>query len=88
VSGALTVDRGAVAALRGGSSLLPAGRGRRRGRVRPRRRRAGQGADGGAVAKGLVAYDAADARRLLGRRTDEIEAALGWRGPRRARAPG
>jgi glutamate 5-kinase len=36
--------------------------------------------DGDAVAKGLVAYDVADARRLLGRRTDEIEVALGWRG--------
>ena len=32
------------------------------------------------VAKGLVAYDTADAQRLVGRRTEEIEAVLGWRG--------
>jgi glutamate 5-kinase len=37
-------------------------------------------AEGEPVAKGLIAYDAADARRLCGRRTPDIESLLGWRG--------
>ena len=36
--------------------------------------------DGTPVAKGLAAFDAADAKALVGRRTDEIEAVLGYRG--------
>lgn len=80
-SGALQVDAGALRALRAGSSLLPAGvvavEGEF-GRGDAVLVRASPGGD--PVAKGLVAYDAADARRLAGRRTDEIEAALGWRG--------
>ena len=36
--------------------------------------------DGNPVAKGLAAFDAADAKALLGRRTDEIEEVLGYRG--------
>ena len=80
VSGALTVDSGALAALRGGSSLLPAGVVAVEGEFGRGDAVLVRAQDGAAVAKGLVAYDASDARRLLGRRTDEIEAALGWRG--------
>ena len=36
--------------------------------------------DGRELGRGLVAYDAADARSLAGRRTVEIEAILGYRG--------
>jgi glutamate 5-kinase len=36
--------------------------------------------DGTPVAKGLCAYDAADALALIGRRTEQIEAILGYRG--------
>ena len=36
--------------------------------------------DGRELARGLVAYDAEDATRLVGRRTVEIEAILGYRG--------
>jgi glutamate 5-kinase len=79
-SGALVVDDGAVGALRRGGSLLPAG-------VRAVEGEFGKGdavavrtPDGTTVGKGLVAYDAADARRIAGRRTDEIETLLGWRG--------
>ena len=36
--------------------------------------------DGTPVAKGLAAFDAGDARALVGRKTDEIEAVLGYRG--------
>lgn len=79
-AGRLVVDEGAVRALLRGSSLLPAG-------VREVHGEFGKGdavlvigPDGRAVAKGIVAYDAADARRIAGRRSEEIEAVLGWRG--------
>jgi glutamate 5-kinase len=39
-----------------------------------------KGEDGRELGRGLVAYDAADARSLAGRRTVEIEAILGYRG--------
>ena len=39
-----------------------------------------RGPDGVAVARGLSAYDAADARRIAGSKSDAIEAILGWRG--------
>lgn len=79
-TGALVIDAGALDALRRGGSLLPAG-------VRAVEGEFGKGdtvmirsPGGGAVAKGLAAYDAADARRIAGHRTEEIEAVLGWRG--------
>jgi glutamate 5-kinase len=79
-TGALVIDAGAVTALRRGGSLLPAG-------VRAVDGEFGKGdtvlirtAQGTAVAKGLAAYDAPDAKKIAGRRTEEIEALLGWRG--------
>src|SRR5918993_294399 len=78
--GALTVDDGAARALARGSSLLPAG-------VRAVAGEFGRGdpvslrdAQGRELARGLSAYDADSARRIAGRRSDEIEAILGWRG--------
>jgi glutamate 5-kinase len=32
------------------------------------------------VARGLSAYTSEDARRIIGHRSEEIEAILGWRG--------
>ena len=79
--GVLTVDDGCVAALRRGRSLLPAG-------VRAVEGAFGKGdavvvrdVSGRELARGLVEYDAADARRIAGLRSDALEAALGWRGP-------
>ena len=72
--------RATAAALRHGKSLLPAGLVAVEGEFERGDAVLVRAADGSPVAKGLVAYDAADARRLAGRRTDEIEAALGWRG--------
>jgi len=78
--GALTIDAGALQALRGGKSLLPAGvvaisgsfdRGDTVRVVTP---------DGLQVACGLVAYADGDAARILGKRSSEIEAILGFRG--------
>ncbi|MCS6876951.1 MAG: glutamate 5-kinase [Geminicoccaceae bacterium] len=79
-SGSLWLDAGAVAALRRGSSLLPAGVTRIEGRFEKGDAVLLLAPDGRPVAKGLVAYDAADAERLLGAKTSEIEARLGWRG--------
>jgi glutamate 5-kinase len=78
--GSLTVDEGAARALKRGSSLLPAG-------VRAVSGTFGRGdavsirdASGAELARGLSAYDSADAARIAGHRSDEIEAILGWRG--------
>jgi glutamate 5-kinase len=77
--GRVHVDAGAVEALReGGGSLLPAGVVACEGTFD-----AGAAVlvlgPGGAVAKGLVNYGAADLRRILGRRSGEIAGILGAR---------
>jgi glutamate 5-kinase len=36
--------------------------------------------EGRELARGLSAYDSAAARQIAGRRSEEIEAILGWRG--------
>ncbi|MCS6778241.1 MAG: glutamate 5-kinase [Geminicoccaceae bacterium] len=79
-TGTLWLDEGAVAALARGSSLLPAGVTRVEGRFEKGDAVLLRAPDGRALAKGLVAYDAADAERLVGARTSEIESRLGWRG--------
>jgi glutamate 5-kinase len=38
------------------------------------------GPDGAVLARGLSAYAAVDAARIIGHRSAEIEAILGWRG--------
>jgi glutamate 5-kinase len=78
--GALIIDDGAVRALQDGKSLLPAGvrqiDGRfDRGDAVVVRDRAGR-----EIARGLAAYGAADAERIAGKRSLEIEAILGYRG--------
>jgi len=78
--GALVVDAGAARALAEGRSLLPAGVRDVEGefhRGDPLSVRDGEGRE---LARGLSAYDAADARRIAGHRSAEIEAILGWRG--------
>jgi glutamate 5-kinase len=77
-AGTLRVDAGAAAALRRGKSLLPAGV---------------TGVEGGfgkgdavvvlddadrEIGRGVVRYDAADAARICGLKTDAIEAAIGY----------
>ncbi len=78
--GRLTVDEGAVRALRRGSSLLPAGVTAVDGDFERGDAVLVETAAGQAVAKGLVAYDAADARAIMGRHSEAIEALLGYRG--------
>ena len=78
--GALVVDAGAAEALARGSSLLPAGVRAVEGQFRRGDPVAVRDLDGREVARGLSAYDAEDARRIAGHRSEEIEAILGWRG--------
>ena len=78
--GVLVVDDGAARALARGSSLLPAGLRGVEGEFRrgdPVSVRNGAGQE---VARGLVAYDAGDAARIAGHRSEQLEAILGWRG--------
>ncbi|MBI1206626.1 MAG: glutamate 5-kinase [Azospirillum sp.] len=79
-AGAVYVDAGAAAALGRGKSLLPAGitavdGSFERGDLVVVRDPAGR-----EVARGLSAYAADDARRIIGRRSAEIAAILGFRG--------
>ena len=76
--GALVVDAGAAGALAKGKSLLAAG-------VRGVEGRFGKGdavmvraEDGRELGRGLVRYDATDAEKILGLRSDAIEAVLGF----------
>ena len=79
VSGSLVIDEGAVQALKRGGSLLPPGVRAVEGSFEKGDTVLVTTAAGRPVAKGLVAYDAADARRIAGHRTEEIESILGYR---------
>lgn len=77
-SGAVVIDKGAVEALRHGGSLLPVGvigldgsfeRGDTVSVVEP---------EGREVARGLANYSSADIERICGKRSEEIEAVLGF----------
>jgi glutamate 5-kinase len=78
--GALTIDTGAVAALRRGKSLLPAGviaidGGFARGDAVIIR-----GPDGAEIGRGLSAYDVEDAQKIRGRPSADIASILGFAG--------
>ena len=78
--GTLTVDAGAARALKAGRSLLPAGVRAVEGSFQRGDPVVIAGLNGTALARGLSAYASADAERIIGHRSDEIEAILGWRG--------
>jgi glutamate 5-kinase len=78
--GILTIDAGAVAALRSGKSLLPAGVIRVDGVFARGDAVVIRGPDGVEVARGLVAYDAEDAGRIKGRSSSDIVSILGFGG--------
>jgi glutamate 5-kinase len=78
--GSLLVDAGAARALARGSSLLPAGVRGVEGQFTRGDPVSVRDATGRELARGLSAYDAEDARRIAGHRSEEIEAILGWRG--------
>lgn len=74
--GAIHVDAGAVAALRAGRSLLAAGAIRVEGGFARGDLVTIEG-DGATIARGLAEYDAVEAARLLGRRSEDHAAILG-----------
>lgn len=78
--GALVVDDGAAAALGQGRSLLPAGVKAVEGRFERGDAVLVKNGAGRTVARGLSAYSSEDARLIIGHRSAEIEAILGFRG--------
>lgn len=79
-NGALIIDDGAVAALNSGRSLLPAGVADVEGVFDRGDTVVIRDARGEAIGRGIVAYSSVDARRLVGRKSREIEDILGYRG--------
>jgi glutamate 5-kinase len=78
--GALSIDAGAVKALRAGKSLLPAGVRQIEGRFQRGDAVAIKGPSGEEIGRGLVAYDVTDAEQIVGRNSREIETILGYAG--------
>jgi glutamate 5-kinase len=78
--GTLTIDAGAAAALRRGSSLLPAGVIRVDGGVQRGDAVVIRGPDGAEIGRGLVAYDADDAAKIVRKSSSDIAAILGIEG--------
>ena len=78
--GVVMVDAGAAQALARGGSLLPAGVRSISGDFRRGDPVAVLDAAGQEIARGLSAYDTAAAARIIGKRSEEIENILGWRG--------
>lgn len=79
-AGTLIVDEGAVMALARGKSLLPAGVVAVEGDFSKGAPVSVRTRDGRILGCGLMGYSAADARRIIGHKTSEIEACLGYRG--------
>ena len=80
VRGRLRLDAGAVAALARGGSLLPVGVTAVEGEFARGDTVALADADGTEIGRGMIAYGADDARRILGRRSAEIDRLLGFAG--------
>ena len=78
VKGSVRVDAGAVKALQGGASLLPAGAKGIEGKFARGDVIAVMGPDGTPIARGLAEYDSADAVRIAGKRSDALSDILGY----------
>lgn len=78
VRGSIHVDSGAVKALTGGASLLPAGAKSAEGRFERGDVVDIIGPEGQAIARGLAEYDAAEAQAICGKRSDALESLLGY----------
>ncbi|MEP5762687.1 MAG: glutamate 5-kinase [Litoreibacter sp.] len=76
--GTVTVDAGAARALAKGNSLLPAGVIKVEGQFERGDPVVLTDQDGNTLGHGLARYTAAEAKRLTGHRSDEIEAILGY----------
>jgi glutamate 5-kinase len=79
--GRVRVDKGAARALAKGGSLLPAGMTEVEGDFSKGDAVMVMDGEGHDLARGLAAYGAREAQLLLGRKSSEFEALLGYRGP-------
>jgi glutamate 5-kinase len=79
-TGSVRVDAGAAKALKSGKSLLAAGVTAVAGRFERGDAVDVIDLDGATIARGVSAYSSEDAAKLLGRKSDEFEAILGYRG--------
>ncbi|MBC2772534.1 glutamate 5-kinase [Rhizobium sp. AQ_MP] len=79
-AGTLQVDNGAEGALRSGKSLLPAGVRSVSGAFHRGDTVSIVTTEGREIARGLAGYDADEARRICGRKSNEIEKILGYAG--------
>jgi glutamate 5-kinase len=78
--GTLTIDAGAVAALRRGNSLLPVGIVKVEGAFARGDAVIVRGPDGHEIGRGLVAYDAEDAEKIRGKSSSDVLLILGIEG--------
>jgi glutamate 5-kinase len=78
--GSITVDQGAADALGGGKSLLPAGVTKVEGSFERGDAVVIRNGAGAELGRGLAAYDHAEARRIIGRKSSELPEILGYRG--------
>ncbi len=78
--GSVTVDAGAEQALRAGSSLLPVGIVEITGDFQAGDAVTIRGQAGRDLGRGLTAYSSEEARRIRGRRSDELPGLLGYSG--------
>jgi glutamate 5-kinase len=78
--GTLTIDAGAVAALRRGNSLLPVGVIKVEGAFARGDAVIVRGSDGAEIGRGLVAYDAEDAEKIRGKTSSDTLLILGIEG--------
>ena len=79
-TGRLVIDAGAAQALAAGKSLLPAGVVEVAGRFQRGDTVLVEQPGGVELGRGISAYSDADARRIMGHKSGEIEALLGYRG--------
>jgi glutamate 5-kinase len=79
-AGSIRIDAGAVAALRRGKSLLPAGVNAVEGQFQRGDAVVVRGPDGAELGRGLIAYAREDAERIIGHNSRDIERLLGHRG--------
>jgi glutamate 5-kinase len=79
-TGSVRLDAGAARALKAGKSLLAAGVTAIAGRFERGDAVDVIDPDGATIARGVSAYSSDDAAKLIGRKSDEFEAILGYRG--------
>ncbi|MBL1437829.1 MAG: glutamate 5-kinase [Rhodobacteraceae bacterium] len=78
--GTVSIDAGAARALRSGKSLLPAGVRATEGDFERGDPVEVRSLEGELIAKGLIAYSAEEVRKIMGAKSAEIKALLGYKG--------